>query len=301
MNATLLILAAGMGSRFGGLKQLEPVGPSGETLLDYSIYDALRAGFARVVFVIRRDFAEEFREKVGRSYEAHIEVSYVFQELDNLPAGFIVPTGRSKPWGTGHAIWCAREEIAGPFAAINADDFYGAEAFRLLGDFFRANSGSTRFAMVGYRLDRTLSEHGGVSRGVCVADARGDLLSVKEHTKLERTDEGIRCDGILFDGSEIVSMNFWGFQPTVFSLLTSGLEDFLRAHGQEEKSEFYIPFAVGDMMAKKAAQVSVLTTDGDWFGVTYREDKETVIQSIAWLVKKGVYPPSLWKNLEALA
>ncbi len=301
MEVTLLILAAGMGSRFGGLKQMEPVGPSEETLLDYSVYDALRAGFTKLVFVIRRDFADEFRDKVGRFYEAHVSVSYVFQELDSLPAGFSVPQGRTKPWGTGHAIWCAREEISGPFAAINADDFYGARAFQILAGFFRSDMEPNRFAMVGYQLERTLSEHGSVSRGVCVASEQGDLLTVKEYTKLEREADGIRCGDVSFVGTEVVSMNFWGFQPTVFSLLTSALETFLQKHGMEERSEFYIPFAVGDMIEKKEATVSVLPTDSDWFGVTYIEDKNIVAKSIADLVAQGAYPQSLWSNGELVS
>ena len=306
MEMTLLILAAGMGSRFGGLKQLEPVGPSGETLLDYSVYDALRAGFTKVVFVIRRDFAEEFRAKVGHAYEEHVAVSYVHQELEDLPEGFTVPEGRSKPWGTGHAFLSARDVIRGPFAAINADDFYGASAFQILADFFAAENKPDQFAMVGYRLDRTLSENGSVSRGICTADERGGLSSVKEYTKLERTDEGIRCrldgeDAVFFKGDEIVSMNFWGFRSAVFPLLTEGFKDFLREQGREAKSEFYIPFAVAEMIAGEEAGVSVLSTDGDWFGVTYREDKETVMKSIAWLVEEGAYPQSLWKSAEVPA
>lgn len=303
MQATLLILAAGMGSRYGGLKQLESVGPSDETLLDYSIYDALRAGFTRVVFVIRRDFDEEFRAKIGRLYEDQIEVDYVYQELDALPEGFAVPAGRIKPWGTGHAIWCAREAITGPFAAINADDFYGAAGFQVLADFFRRDQ--QQFAMVGYRLDRTLSEHGSVSRGVCVSDAQGRLLTVEEFTNIGRTAGAIqspRADGelVTFRGDETVSMNFWGFQPSVFPLLEERLREFLQAHGQKEKSEFYIPFAVGDMIARHAAQAAVLTSDAEWFGVTYREDRDAVVAAIARLVAQGIYPATLWTAKEAI-
>ncbi len=307
MQPTLLILAAGMGSRYGGLKQLDPVGPSGETLLDYSIFDALRAGFGRVVFVIRRDFETEFRERIGKFYEQHVDVAYVFQELDALPAGFSIPEGRTKPWGTGHAIWCARNQVRGPFAAINADDFYGAEAYRVLANFFAGTLADTtinRFAMVGYQLDRTLSDHGSVSRGVCIKNKADDLLSVEEFTKLERTTTGaknVQPDGkeIEFQGNEIVSMNFWGFTPAVFPLLSQRLEAFLREHGQEAKSEFYIPFAVADMIAQKTAKVTALSTDSDWFGVTYREDKEIVMESIKQLVEQGAYPASLWNRAEA--
>ena len=307
MQPTLLILAAGMGSRYGGLKQLDPVGPSGETLLDYSIFDALRAGFGRVVFVIRRHFEAEFRERIGKFYEQHVDVGYVFQELNALPTGFSILEGRTKPWGTGHAIWCARDQVKGPFAAINADDFYGAEAYQVLADFFARTQDDTptnRFAMVGYQLDRTLSDHGSVSRGVCIKNEADDLLSVEEFTKLERTATGaknVQPDGteIEFQGSEIVSMNFWGFTPAVFPLLGQRLEAFLSQHGQEAKSEFYIPFAVADMIAQHTAKVTVLSTDSEWFGVTYREDKETVMESIKQLVAQGAYPESLWNRAEA--
>lgn len=302
MQPTLLILAAGMGSRYGGLKQLDPVGPSGETLLDYSIFDALRAGFRRVVFVIRRDFEEEFRERIGKFYEQHVEVDYVFQELSRLPDGFSVPEGRSKPWGTGHAIWCARDQVNHPFAAINADDFYGASAYRTLADFFQRTQGETnRFAMVGYELSRTLSENGSVSRGVCQTNEDRDLLSVVEYTKIEKAENGahhVNADGttVPFSGHEIVSMNFWGFTPAVFPLLEQRLIEFLQAHGQEEKSEFYIPFAVADMITKGDAKVTTLSTDSDWFGVTYREDKNVVIESLQKLVQDGAYPASLWQE-----
>jgi NDP-sugar pyrophosphorylase family protein len=305
MQPTLLILAAGMGSRYGGLKQLDPVGPSGETLLDYSIFDALRAGFGRVVFVIRRDFEEEFRERIGKFYEKHVEVGYVYQELDALPAGFSVPEGRTKPWGTGHAIWCARDQVSHPFAAINADDFYGAAAYRTLADFFqRTQEEANRFAMVGYELRRTLSENGSVSRGVCQTAENSDLLSVVEYTNIERHNDQARhvnSDGtdVPFQGDEIVSMNFWGFTPAVFPMLEQRLTEFLSARGNEAKSEFYIPFAVADMIAKNEAKVTALSTDSDWFGVTYREDKAIVMASIERLVQDGAYPASLWSEAGA--
>ncbi|MBE7213286.1 MAG: NTP transferase domain-containing protein [Gluconacetobacter diazotrophicus] len=306
MQPTLLVLAAGMGSRYGGLKQLDPMGPSGETLLDYSVFDALRAGFGRVVFVIRRDFQEQFREAVGRRYEARTEVSYVFQELDDLPAPFLRPAARQKPWGTGHAIWCARGEVAAPFAAINADDFYGAGAYRALADFFAtadaapASGEPAPFAMVGYQLDRTLSEHGSVARGVCAVDARGDLQRVEECTGIGRAAPGgpirsPRPDGTSaeFTGAETVSMNFWGFTPALFPLLETGLERFLRAKGDDPKAEYYIPVAVAENIAAGAARVRVLPTDAAWFGVTYREDKPAVAAALAALVRAGVYPADL--------
>ena len=305
MKPTLLVLAAGMGSRYGGLKQLDPMGPAGETLLDYSVFDALRAGFGRVVFVIRRDFQDQFREAVGRKFEGRTEVGYVFQELDHLPGGFRRPETRQKPWGTGHAIWCAREEVRTPFAAINADDFYGAGAYRTLADFFAAppgenTGGPAEFAMVGYQLDRTLSDHGSVARGVCAVDARGDLQKIEECTGIERSSPGgpirsPRADGSSaeFTGAEAVSMNFWGFTPALFPLLETGLENFLRANLQEAKAEYYIPVAVAEIIAAGAARVRVLPTDGAWFGVTYREDKPVVAASLAALVRAGAYPADL--------
>ncbi len=294
-----------MGSRYGGLKQVDPMGPSGETLLDYSVFDALRAGFGRITFVIRRDFQDQFREAVGRKFEDRTEVGYVFQELDDLPGGFQRPATRQKPWGTGHAIWCARDEVRTPFAAINADDFYGAGAYRSLAGFFtEPNTSETgaraTFAMVGYQLDRTLSEHGSVARGVCAVDAAGRLEKVEECTGIGRSspDGSIRSprpDGSFaeFTGGETVSMNFWGFTPALFPLLENGLERFLRANIDDPKAEYYIPVAVAETIAAGTAQVRVLPTDATWFGVTYREDKPIVAASLAELVRAGVYPPDL--------
>ena len=294
MNATLLVLAAGMGSRYGGLKQMDGVGPSGETLLDYSVFDAIRSGFNRVVFVIRRDFEEEFRERVGSRFENNIDVGYVFQQLNDLPEGFSVPEGRSKPWGTGHAIWCARTAVDAPFLAINADDFYGRGAVASVGEFLSRTSGS-KFCMAGYRLDTTLSTHGSVSRGVCRTNDENYLLSVLEHTRIERTEAGIidLADNTAFTGDERVSMNCWGFTPAVFPLLEQGLSAFLQAHGTEEKSEFYIPNAVADMINAGATTVKLLPVESQWFGVTYREDRPLVASALAELVAKKEYPTPL--------
>jgi hypothetical protein len=298
---TLLVLAAGMGSRYGGLKQLDPMGPSGETLLDYSVFDAVRGGFNRVVFIIRRDIEGEFREKIGARYEGKIAVDYVFQQLDALPDGFSVPEGRQKPWGTAHAIWCARQALNGPFAAINADDFYGEAAYATLGKFLAAGpSDATRFAMAGYRLDKTLSENGSVARGVCEVDANGRLIHIVECTNIEGGAEGIRqkeADGSVrtFTGTESVSMNFWGLTPAVFPLLERQLVDFLREKSGDPKSECYIPMAIGEMVGRGEATVDVLPTDATWFGVTYREDKPVVTESLAALHKAGAYPTPLWK------
>jgi hypothetical protein len=301
VETTLLVLAAGMGSRYGGLKQLDPVGPSGETLLDYSVFDALRAGFTRVVFVIRRDFEREFRERIGRRYENRIDVDYVFQGLDALPSGYRVPEARTKPLGTGHAIWCARDHVKSPFAAINADDFYGADAYRALAKFFADPvkvGGPHRFAMVGYRLGNTLSENGSVARGVCSVDASGHLRGVEECVGIEKTTNGARLKtsagyDIAFGGNEIVSMNFWGFTPAVFPLLELGLTEFLDTRLHEEKSEFYIPSAVAAMISAKAVEVTVLSSESTWFGVTYRADRDFVAESIGRLVAAGEYPSRL--------
>lgn len=300
MSLTLVVLAAGLGSRYGGLKQIDPVGPSGETVLDYAVFDALRAGFDRVVFVIRRDFETLFREKIGARYTGRMAVDYVFQSLDALPVGFTPPAGREKPWGTGHAVWCAREAVTGKFAVINADDFYGADSFRQLAEFLRrevpapagrASAGPAEFALVGFRLANTLSEHGAVSRGVCGIDAGGELASIVEQTNILPTDVGT---GRKYSGAEIVSMNCWGFSPALFSRLDAQFREFLAARASEAKAEFYLPAAVSAMIAAKEAVVRVLPTSAAWFGITYREDRPRVQAAIEGLVRAGVYPPRLF-------
>jgi hypothetical protein len=294
MAITLLVLAAGIGSRYGGLKQIDPVGPSGETVLDYAVYDALRAGFGRVVFVIRRDFEAVFRDKIGAKYAGRIEVDYAFQSPDALPPGFAAPAGREKPWGTGHAVWCARERVPGDFAVINADDFYGADSFAQLARFFAAAPagapGPHRFAMIGFRLANTLSEHGTVARGVC-ATAGGVLRSVVEETGIAPADVGA---GKKFSGGEIVSMNCWGFTPALFPALERQFGGFLAAHGGDPKAEFYLPAAVSALIGRGEATVQVLPTAAAWFGVTYREDKPRVEAAIAELVGRGAYPAKLF-------
>ncbi|MEX1045462.1 MAG: NTP transferase domain-containing protein [Chthoniobacterales bacterium] len=290
---TLLVLAAGLGSRYGGLKQLDPVGPGGETLLDYSVYDALRAGFDRVVFLIRRDIEKDFRAMIGARYEGRIDVGYAFQELDDLPAGFAPPAGRAKPWGTAHAVWCTRDTIAAPFAAINADDFYGADSFRQLGGFLSSVDPAAcpaHFAMAGYRLDKTLSEHGTVARGICQVAPEGLLRGVEELTDLARRSDGAIASGDrTFAPDTPVSMNFWGFTPQIFPLLENVLRTFLAENAASEKAECYIPSAVADLIADGAATVRVLPTNAEWFGVTYREDRPRVVESIAKLVAAGTY------------
>ncbi len=287
-----------MGSRYGGLKQLDGVGPSGETILDYSVFDALRAGFHKVVFVIREEFAGLFREKIGNKYAGKIEVDYVFQKLDQLPPGFNVPASREKPWGTGHAIWCASEAIKEPFAAINADDFYGLDAYEKLAGFLTNASGSS-YAMVGYRLGNTLSEHGSVARGVCLLGADGRLEKVEECVGIENHPTGPRLtkpDGSSrhFTGDEMVSLNCWGFTPSIFPALEKQFADFLREKSDDPKAEFYIPSVVATMIASGEAVVRVLPTTASWFGVTYREDKPRVTAALAELVSGGVYPQELW-------
>ena len=289
MAPSLLVLAAGMGSRYGGLKQIDPVGPSGETVLDYGVFDAARAGFGRVVFVIRREFEAEFRAAVAGKYSGLIAVDFVFQSLDNLPSGFSVPPGREKPWGTGHAVWCARAAMDGPFAVINADDFYGAGSYAKLAAFLAA-AGPCRFAMVGFRLANTLSENGTVSRGIC-REKGGRLVSIVEERAIARTDVG---QGRRFSGAEIVSMNFWGFSPSLFPDLEEGLRAFLGSAGTDPKAEFYLPAAVSAMIGAGTASVEVLASDDSWFGITYREDKAHVVAAVAALVGAGAYPARLF-------
>lgn len=361
MDPTLVVLAAGMGSRYGGLKQLDPIGPGGETLLDYAVFDAVRAGFGRVVFVIRRDFETVFRERIGGRYAQRVRVDYAYQSLADLPVGFAPPAGRVKPWGTGHAVWCARDQVRENFAVINADDFYGADSFRQLAAFlkeeaarevgdrdelvageagtaladtepgecarrgtesasylpdpssrgFRAaaagagaesrrktapaaeqrNAGGATFAMVGFRLANTLSEHGAVSRGVCVRRDDAALESITECTGILAGDVGA---GRTWSGAEIVSMNCWGFTPALFSGLDAQLREFLATRGTDPAAEFYLPAAVSTMIGRGQASVRVLPTEGRWFGVTYREDQPRVVAAIAELVRRGEYPARLF-------
>jgi UTP-glucose-1-phosphate uridylyltransferase len=301
MRPTLLIMAAGMGSRYGGLKQIDPVGPHGETILEYSIYDAVRAGFGRVVFIIRDYFAEVFREKVGRKFEEKLEVAYVRQELDCCMGGLAVPEHREKPWGTGHAVLVAHAIIDGPFAVINADDYYGDNSFKIVADYFSAidpTPNGAEYSMVGYTLRNTLSEHGYVARGVCSHDARMFLNQIVERTKIEKNGHGARFvekDGQSFPltGDEIVSMNLWGFYPSIFARLQRQFMDFLNRRGQDPKAEFFISDEVGTMISSEQARVKVLPTPDSWFGVTYREDKEIAVAGIQKLIQAGIYPEKL--------
>ena len=285
-------MAAGMGSRYGGLKQLDPVGPSGETIIDYSVYDAIRSGFNKIVFIIRKDFEKEFRSQITDKYQDRIKVEFAFQDLNDLPQGFICPEGRIKPWGTGHAILTASELIQEPFVAINGDDFYGYESFKIVADYYQGE-GAT-FSMVAFQLDKTLSEFGGVTRGLCTV--RTDLLdTVVETGDLMRTEDGISSDrDIELDGSEPVSMNVWGFTPDLFKHLKAMFIDFLDKEGGEMKSEYLIPTVVNNLIRSGQKQVHVLRTSSKWFGVTYKEDKPFVSQQIQELIDDDTYPKQLF-------
>jgi len=294
---TLLVLAAGMGSRYGGLKQIDPVGPSGETIIDYSIYDAMRAGFGKLVFVIRKDIEPQFREVIGMRFEKRIAVEYVFQELDKLPVPFTLPAGRTKPWGTTHAILMAEGVVTENFAAINADDFYGQQAYKVLAQ--HLTSGTPDYAMVGFVLKNTLSDHGSVARGVSRVDVNNYLTHIVELMKIERAGSGAKdtgADGKItqLTGDEAVSMNFWGFTPALFPQIKVEFEKFLQKAGTEQKSECYIPATVGELVTSGRAKCKVLRSADSWFGVTYREDRPTVVESIRKLIAKGDYPEKLW-------
>jgi len=285
-----------MGSRYGGLKQIDPVGPGGETIIDYSVYDAIRAGFDRLIFVIRRDIEKAFREAVGGRFEKRIAVQYVFQELDCLPPGAMLPPHRKKPWGTGHAIWMAADAIHEPFGVINADDFYGAHSFQLLAAHLQPDNPD--YAMTGFVLRNTLSEFGSVARGVCQL-ADGCLESVREITGIEKNGAEARYKNgtgefHALTGEEIVSMNMWGFNPTLFDHLRQQLTDFLKAHSSDEKAEFYIPSVVNTLIGSGEKRVNVLPTHASWFGVTYREDRPAVVQGIRNVIARGDYPERLW-------
>ena len=292
----LVILAAGMGSRFGGLKQVQPVGPHGELIIEYSVFDAMRAGFDRLVLVIRKDIEADFRATIGRRLEVRLEVRYVYQEIDALAAGFKAPVGRTKPWGTGHAVLVARDAVKRPFAAINADDFYGAGGYRALAAHFAR---SERYAMVGYPLKQTLSEHGTVSRGLCATDAAGRLKSITEITKIEKAPTGASYTDsqrktCALTGNEIVSMNFWGLTPAVFPQLEKRFGDFLRRSQSDPKAEFYLPTTLSELNEGREASIDLLKSDDAWFGITYRDDLPTAQAAIKELIAAGRYPAPLW-------
>ncbi len=297
VSPTLLVMAAGMGSRYGGLKQIEAVGPGGETIIDYSIFDAMRAGFGKLVFIIRNDIEQQFKEVVGSRFEKRIAVEYVFQELEKIPAGFQVPPGRTKPWGTTQAIITAADAIHEPFAVINADDFYGAESYRVLSQHLQ--SGTPDYAMVGFVLRNTLSDFGTVARGVCQVSDDGYLKRIAELTSIARDGEQAKnTDGdgkvTSLSGNEPVSMNYWGFTPQVFPQLREHFQNFLQANGGDLKKECFVPNTVNDILVAGQGKVKVLRSNDPWFGVTYREDHVHVVESIRRLIQAGKYPERLW-------
>ncbi len=301
MKPTLFVLAAGMGSRYGGLKQLDGLGPSGETIMDYSIYDAVKSGFGKLVFVIRKSFEKEFVDKVASKYSKHIPVEIVFQELDNLPEGFTVSPDRVKPWGTNHAVLMGKNVINEPFAVINADDFYGRNGFETLAKFLTDLEGSkNHYCMVGYRLCNTLSESGSVARGVCASDDKGFLTTVTERTHIERKDGKIQYKEGENEWHELaentpVSMNMWGFTPEYFKYSEDFFVDFLKKNQDNLKSEYFIPLMVDHLIQNKTADIKVLDTTSKWFGVTYAEDRDSVVAKLQALADSGEYPSPLWK------
>jgi len=300
MGATLLVLAAGMGSRFGGLKQINRFGPSGETIIDYSVYDAISAGFTKVVFVIRKEFEKDYKEIISNKYLGKIEVEFAFQELDNLPEGYSTFAERVKPWGTGHAVWVAKDKIQDPFAVINADDFYGKDAFKVMADYLNQldKDSLAQQCMVGYVLKNTLSDNGDVSRGVCEIDENSNLVSITERTEIVKKGDAAAYieDGVEHDltGKEIVSMNMMGFTPAVLDKFESDFKLFMDARGTELKSEFYLPTVLNNLVKEGLSDVRVLETNSQWFGVTYAEDKQVVIEKLNSLIEAGEYPTELW-------
>lgn len=309
-RTTLVIMAAGMGSRYGGIKQLDPVGPGGEIIMDYSVYDAIEAGFNKVVFIIRKDLEEDFRAVIGDRLSKHIDVEYVFQEIDNLPEGYSVPEGRTKPWGTGQAVLACRDRVKTPFCVINADDYYGKEAFVKIHDYLvdmdekKTNKTTEeekyQFCMAGFILGNTLSDNGTVTRGICEVDEYDILLDVQETGDLIRVEDHVEGRNLKSEKEvnlaidSVVSMNMWGFTPELLEELETGFEKFLSEYGSELKSEYLLPEVVGSLIDDGKADVKVLKTNDKWFGVTYKEDKKRVEQSFKELVDSGIYPGKLF-------
>jgi NDP-sugar pyrophosphorylase family protein len=300
VRPALVVLAAGMATRYGSLKQLEKFGPNGETIMDYSIYDAIRAGFEQVIFVIRQSIVEDFEAVLLQKFAGKIKVDYVLQELDILPDGYTVPENRVKPWGTGHAVWVTVSKITGPFAVINGDDFYGYESFKTMADYLKQDT-SGQPAMVGFKLVNTLSEHGAVSRGICQVDENGYLVSITEQTHIVKTPAGIiakTADGreIKLTGEEVVSMNLTGFPPDVFEYFEKDFRHFLEEQAPNPKAEFFLPAVVNNLVQTGSAKVKVLPTPEKWFGVTYPADKPVAVQTLRHLIKQGAYPEKLWNE-----
>jgi len=301
MKPTLFVLAAGMGSRYGGLKQLDGLGPNGETIMDYSIYDAMKAGFGKIVFVIRTSFEKDFKTVVINKFKDLIDTELVFQEISDVPAGSTYTPDREKPWGTNHAVLMGKDVIHEPFAVINADDFYGQESFAILADFLRKVEGKkNEYCMVGYHVGNTLSESGAVSRGVCVVNVKGHLQNVVERTSIEEKGGTIyylneKNEEVIIQPNTPVSMNMWGFTPDYFDYSVEYFKEFLEENGQKLKSEFYIPLAVNNLIVQNKVTCQVLDTPSKWFGVTYAEDRPQVVLKINELIRKGVYPEKLFK------
>ncbi|MEN6576774.1 MAG: sugar phosphate nucleotidyltransferase [Phycisphaerales bacterium] len=300
MKPTLLVLAAGLGTRYGGLKQIDPVGPHGQTLIDYSIYDAIEAGFGRVVFVIRHCFEQAFKDVVSSKFDRFVQTDYVYQELETGLGDFATPADREKPWGTGHAVLISQDVIREPFAVVNADDYYGAGSLKTIAAFLSTDATPDRYAMIGYILSNTLSEYGAVARGITECDEHMFLRRVTERKGIQRTAAGIRyldVDGTAHTliGDEIVSMNLWGFHPSIFTHLAVEFRRFLQERGREKSSELYIPFVVDTLVTSGEARVSVHRTQDRWFGVTYRADAPAATRRIHELIAEGVYPERLWE------
>lgn len=304
---TLVVMAAGIGSRYGGLKQMDPIGPNGELVIEYSIYDALDVGFGKVVFIIRQEIAEAFRSKVGKIVEERCETAHVLQSIQDLPEGFLVPAGRQKPWGTGHAVLSCREEVDSPFAVINADDFYGRSSFHIIHDYLmdaEDEGGVYDYCMVGYSVENTLTEHGHVSRGICTVSQDGFLMDIHERLRVEKfgelpmyTEDGENW--IEIPKGTVVSMNMWGFTSSLLLELGSRFPQFLRENRDKlRKAEYLLPRVVADLLGERKASVRILPTDERWFGVTYRQDMLGVRQAIQDLIDRGVYPERLWQNIQ---
>ncbi|EPR13663.1 nucleotidyltransferase family protein [Ruminiclostridium papyrosolvens] len=306
-NTALVIMAAGMGSRYGGLKQIDPVGPNGEIIMEFSIYDAIRAGFNKVVFIIKKEIEDTFREVVGKKIEGIIDVEYVYQKVDNLPQGFSVPEGRVKPWGTGHAVLSAKDAVKTPFAVINADDFYGAETYKLLNGFLTNNQDADnkyKYCMVGFVIENTLTENGHVARGVCNVDSQGNLIDIHERTKIVKFGNETKyteddTNWIKIPEKSIVSMNTWGFNPSILQELEEGFPEFLRRNKDNLlKAEYFLPTVVDNLIKEGKADVKVLSTADKWYGVTYQDDKPVVKKAISDMVSEHKYPNRLWENIK---
>lgn len=299
MKPTLLVLAAGMGSRYGGDKQLDKVGPAGQTIIDYSIYDAVRAGFGKIVFVIRRDIEQQFKSYFMKPLEGKVDIDYVFQDIDDLPDGYEPSPERVKPWGTSHAILVAKDKLKEPFGVINSDDYYGVESFKILYDFLVNDKDENNYCIVGYRMGNTLSEHGHVNRGVCKTDDKGNLVNIVETRRIEKRPDGIFAPGprgreMEFNADEIVSMNLWGFKPSCFKYLEEEFINFIERSAGDPNAELDIPTSMDVYVKKGDINIQVLMTEEKWFGVTYREDRPFVVRSLQDMVDKGIYPEKLW-------